>query len=219
MQSQFWRQRRVDCPEIKRVWLHPEGDRRHVAYANQHHTENSVKCRPQENLKGFPLSMASNNLPPFFTNTQISGTAPGCYPWFMRWWQYFHGNDTPPSWLKGLSKNTTNLLALKNVSKWLSTWRNILELLLRIKSSCKYRHLCNVCWKSWNMCVCSSCCTAVINCDSFVFTTYLLSFLCQQNARTRGRSPHSCHTTSGKEARNVGGGASTGGSKRGLFKY
>ena len=57
MQCQFWRQRCVDCSEIERIRLHPEGHRRHNAHRNQIQTGNYVKCGPQENPKEFPLRL------------------------------------------------------------------------------------------------------------------------------------------------------------------
>ena len=70
----------MNCSEIKGVRLHPEGDRRHAAIKNQHQVQKSIKYRPEENLKGFPLRLSASkhcsSAAIFHTNTLISGTVP-----------------------------------------------------------------------------------------------------------------------------------------------
>lgn len=115
---------------------------------------NPIHERIWKHFLAFRLGFFHQNiLPPFFyTESEDSGTVPGSITHVtMRWWLYFHSNAAILVPMKSWNKKNTERLCPWNVSKWLSTWKSILELHLRTSSSCKYRIITKVSRKPWSI--------------------------------------------------------------------
>lgn len=81
-----------------------------------------------------------NILPPFYTRAlRVLGHFNGRMFPMIHCTASVISIATPPSWWKKLKQNNTVFYGQKSDPKWLWTWKNILELHLRINSLCKYQ--------------------------------------------------------------------------------